>query len=518
MPPGHTLKKSFSSLQHANAYICPTCSVRNIVNRVATPKQLGLRPHHGARRAASTITSVTAVNAKKDVPHAFRELYDALGGLQNEAAIYTNLSQLQLALRGLESENGVTRAAGRHGEELELNQKHPLVRTLSLPSRVLQSHNLEVLIQSASTQSEEDGIGAQGYLVPGLETPSSATGRFSTVTYPVHKALVLTHNLDGIKPLLSSASSSGSGVRKNMVTVVVNTPWSSLSANGHPMHPVNPINLARAEQAIETFRQSIDNSFNYEHAWFESGMPAISAWLIEGTEALPAILKPTIRRLVETLATNVEQAIDREESEQSQNQASTVVPSSTRDLMNTYISNWAEAAHTELRDQLDIAFISRNWRKLAWWKLAWRVDDVTYITSDILRQSWLVEADRGIIYLYGRIEQAGLLPLLPDDPSASTTSLNSNPYQNTPNTTTSDPLPEDTIPLSELIPASAFPTSPSPTTHPLSLTNTSIPDIAKTREYLLATTIPPLQSLAQRLLLHALSTTVFTSGASALIY
>ncbi|KAL8722983.1 MAG: hypothetical protein Q9225_000599, partial [Loekoesia sp. 1 TL-2023] len=212
-----------------------------------------------------------------------------------------------------------------------------------------------------------------------------------------------------------------------MVTAVVDTPWSSLSTKDQLLDPVKPINLDHAEEAIATLRKSLDNSFNYEHAWFDSGLPKVSAWLIEGTETLPTILKPTIQRLIETLTASVEDAVDQEESEQWQKQASTVVPHSTRDLMNTFIANWAEAAHTELRNQLDIAFNSKSWRRLVWWKLAWRVDDVTYITSDILRQSWLVDADRGIIYLAGRIEQAGLLPPPPANTS-SKINPDSNPY------------------------------------------------------------------------------------------
>jgi hypothetical protein len=43
---------------------------------------------------------------------AFKDLYDALQKLKNDAAVYTNLSRLQLALRGLEGRNAVVRVAG----------------------------------------------------------------------------------------------------------------------------------------------------------------------------------------------------------------------------------------------------------------------------------------------------------------------------------------------------------------------------------------------------------------------
>ncbi len=64
-----------------------------------------------ARKQASTTASVTAVNAKREIPPAFRALYGALSELETEAGVYLNLSQLRLALRSLESENAVTRVA-----------------------------------------------------------------------------------------------------------------------------------------------------------------------------------------------------------------------------------------------------------------------------------------------------------------------------------------------------------------------------------------------------------------------
>lgn len=397
------------------------------------------------------------------------------------------------------------------------------MRTLYLPSIILHNHNLEILVRAASTQVDEQEGRAQTLLMPGLETPSSSTGRYSTITYPVHKALVLAQGLDGVKALLPSTSAIDSKVGENMVLAVINTSWGSLSSDNEVLHPLHPINLDRAEEAIATFRRSLDNSFNYEHAWFESGLPRVSAWLIEGTEGLPAILKPTIRRLIEILAANVEIAIDQDDAQESVKRAASVVSTSTRELMNSFIANWAEAAHTELRNQLDIAFASKNWRKLAWWKLAWRVDDVTYTTADILQQSWLVDADRGILYLAGRVEQAGLLPSSLAKASGDPRTSDTNPYEDAPINKSSEPSsptlapkPED-IMFSDMFP----PSTPSPITHPLSLsisTTHLIPSIAQHRQVLLSTTVPHLQSLSQRLLLHALSTTLLTSSLSALMY
>ncbi|KAL8686069.1 MAG: hypothetical protein Q9218_007372 [Villophora microphyllina] len=440
-----------------SGYVCPNCIIGNALRQVTRPQVSADRLPRSARRTVSTTPSVTAVNVQKDIPSAFRGLYDALGAFQRQAAVYANLSQIQLAVRGLESENGITRIAVlggpnghqtrrlvkvlltdpltpepewekrladlddtdgralllRYAESLDLDERHPLVRTLSIPSSLLQNHKLEILIQAASEQSEENDGGTQAFLVPGLDSPTSATGSFQTITYPVHKALVLAQGLNSLKALLPPRPGNDEGAGVEMIMAVVNTSWSTLSSASEPLQRIKVINLDRAEEAIATFRQSLNNSFNYEHAWYDSGLPKVSTWLIEGTEALPGILKPTIKRLIETLAVSIEQAIEREEAEAMQKQAASVVPQATRDKMTKYLANWAEAAHIELRDELDRAFNSKQWRKLAWWKLVWRVDDVTSITSETLQRSWLVDADRGILYLAGRIEEAARTPQTP---------------------------------------------------------------------------------------------------------
>lgn len=61
----------------------------------------------------STTASISVVNARQEVPPAFQPLYEALNAVERDAAVYVNLSQLKLAVRGLETENAVTRIAGK---------------------------------------------------------------------------------------------------------------------------------------------------------------------------------------------------------------------------------------------------------------------------------------------------------------------------------------------------------------------------------------------------------------------
>ena len=78
----------------------------------AAPPRPPPQPLSPRRRRISNIAPVTAVNAQKNIPLEYKELHDALKDLESSAGVYVNLSQLQLALQGLESRDAVTRVAG----------------------------------------------------------------------------------------------------------------------------------------------------------------------------------------------------------------------------------------------------------------------------------------------------------------------------------------------------------------------------------------------------------------------
>ena len=95
-------------------FICPSCAFSRslITNKLTVPSRRLPQLRRHSRRHASTVTSATAINAPVNVPIAFKDLYESLQKLKNDAAVYTNLSRLQLALRGLEGRNAVVRVAG----------------------------------------------------------------------------------------------------------------------------------------------------------------------------------------------------------------------------------------------------------------------------------------------------------------------------------------------------------------------------------------------------------------------
>ena len=113
--PSARLLASLRAPAHSKQFICSSCISRRHASDTSKPLRRRVwtssAAPSGARRA-SQIAPVTSVNAPKPIPIEHNELYDALKALEDSAAVYVNLSQLQLALRGLESKDSVTRVAG----------------------------------------------------------------------------------------------------------------------------------------------------------------------------------------------------------------------------------------------------------------------------------------------------------------------------------------------------------------------------------------------------------------------
>ena len=115
-PPEGLFDKALYTLTRSR-FICPVCCHRRALSVKAHTLRVhqfsARRPQLSKPRTASTTASVTAVHAKREIPPAFQELYASLKALEIEAGVYVNTSQLHLALRGVESENPLTRIAGQ---------------------------------------------------------------------------------------------------------------------------------------------------------------------------------------------------------------------------------------------------------------------------------------------------------------------------------------------------------------------------------------------------------------------
>ena len=383
-----------------------------------------------------------------------------------------------------------------------MDEKHPLVRTFFIPSSLLRSHNLEILIHIANGATEPSSDLVTHLLVPAIDIRISGSGRLSTVTYPVHKALIYGEGIKNLSTFAAVEKESDQREEGRVLQGVLDCSWTTARQELSNDQAVSLVNLALAETAIEAFRESSDKSLEYEHLWYDAGMPALSAWLIEGSGQSGSV-KPAVRRLIKILCQNASREMKKEAAVKLQQETAATVSDTTKHAIQQAISIWAQMAHTELRDRLEIAFDSKGWRKIKWWRLIWRADDVGYTVLNIIRRAWLVDAEKEMIWMCGRIYQSGLLgpPRLRLTPAIDlkdkSPKLGSVPFS---------PDATDII-----LPASTF-------EGPLTVRQPWLQDISRARSTLASLTVPPLQALSQTLLLQTLLTNVLASSFAGLIY
>ncbi|OJD11508.1 hypothetical protein ACJ73_09524 [Blastomyces percursus] len=512
-------------------FFCPSCSIwRCSLSSLTTRRRnrvLNPRRARFASTFASQSTATHTVNITRNIPERFQALYSALNGVHDTAANHVNTSRLQLALRGLETTRPVIRIAIlalddtattarlvrllladplspkqpwedyleehrmngygslsiKYGDQTDLTVENSLVPTISIPSRTLQYSNLEILISPLSTSSNSDvHITSNTFLVPTIAIQSTGTGTHTFIRYPVHKSIVCGKGIDGLLAytrLAERANITG------MDSICASFDFSLGQGSTQKGNGISCVDIERAEVALNTFRESVQNAPEYEKAWSGSGVQPLIDWVSASPK--DDILDPLIKRLVGSLLDGAEESINAEENKRILAQQAKNVPEEVRLDLDRTVSTWAERAHKELRDTLNEGFANRAWRNLAWWKLFWHVDDVGMITSSVLRKKWLPEAEKEVIWICGKIHQAGLLNKI----SNSTATVRQSPELEVSRTGESSPM------------------------SPEKLWQTQIPDI---RDSLTTSSVPSLHSVAQNLVFFSLSTTSLSAALSALVY
>ncbi|KAL2067608.1 hypothetical protein VTL71DRAFT_2033 [Oculimacula yallundae] len=531
--------------------ICPICSVSRHtcapVKRAQPTHSLDRTRIHARLLSTSTIDSSSVLASHN--PRV--ELRDALLDIQKHAAGYVSVSRLQLALRGLEQPAGdetiriaiLGIANGgvslRKSKELlrllladplkpeeewerillgeqeggkpillrigereaqDPSQGNRLVQEIRMSSPTLNGHKLEILVLEMDPPTR--GSGQEGFaeavLVPTMEIPTSNTGRYTPVTTPVHKSLIVSEGILGAASVLNYPID----IDRDIISTAVDVQTGDTTSL-----PFQVVDISLAAEAIGSFRESVDNALLYERNWFASGMPDILDWIRSGTFSTDGQMKTPLRKLVESLLGSASVAIEAEQSRQLGLALSKTVPSSDLVALRKGLAAWAQNAHTELRDELDIAFDGQRWRKLGWWKLFWRVDDVSMIASDILGQRFLTNAEKEIVYLAGCIAQAGVWNIneispqnwayKPVQQKVVETRIGSEP-----------PAPKirDLVGTPKDLIYSRLKQRPWPLHVPI------------TRAYLSQETIPALQALAQKLVFQTLSTSSVVSAFAGLMY
>ncbi|KAJ5223390.1 hypothetical protein N7468_007932 [Penicillium chermesinum] len=362
----------------------------------------------------------------------------------------------------------------RYGEVSEF-VSNDLLPTITVRSPILKNANLEILVSSLGSSTDSTGatFSADTFLVPTVTIPTSHTGQHNFVRYPVHRSIVCGSGVDG---LLAFSTLLARSDLKNEIDSVRGAIELSVS-DKRSSDRLSFVDVERASTALDKIRQSVQNATEYERGWSGSGVQPLIDWFasMAYTDSQEG-LNPALVPLIESLLDSADEGIAARNSHALQAQEAGLVPALVRSKLDEGVATWAERAHSELRSALEEGFASPRWRGLAWWKLFWRVDDVSMITSEILEKRFLQRAERETIWSSGQYQQAGLL----EEPSGSAESTSDSKKQPTP-----PPWP------------------------------TQIPD---TRTKLLRTTIPSLQALAQSLVLFSVSTTTLTSALSALTY
>ena len=549
-------------------FLCPSCSTL----RPSDPVQPLLKRRR-LERNASTV-STTAINGTRQVPRRNVPLHEALTEVKAKAPGHVNLSRLQLALQGLESERAVTRIALlgldvqdvarqiarllladaledaqawedqilqqpsdqgiliRYGQpqNSSLPQRSPLP-ILHIPSPLLERLNIELLISSVNAEhGSTTTVPVETFLAPAIGVPTAFDGRRVTVNQPVHSTLLVAKGFEELVAAIEllSATAFQTQEDKESVVLVANLPGS----NAQSQNRILVSDVARAERGLAAIRQSTSQASAYSHEWSASGMPQITEWFNEQSaleqpaQGLPSPVSKLILALLRSTATNIEKSALTER----QNLRIGGLDNATRIRIESAVEDFSRAAHQELQSGLASAWSSRNWRKLSWYKLFWRVDDVGLIVSDLVTNTWLPKTERAVYEIAGRLTQIGISPVMPEA-EVPTTEHRTAFEPATAKPTILDPVPpllataavsptnEVAIAPSEPVIVAASSSQPPvvemrPLPLPVPITTT----ISLSRSSYLNRQITILTTTAQQLVFRTLSISGLSAGLSALTY
>lgn len=512
------------------------------------------------------------MNAAKLIPEQYKPLHNALQDIRKHASSYINVSRLELALQGLESERPKLRIAvlGTSKQETTLRLVRALLadaleseaawekelvqrqenggvlieygdaqstslprptrratlEVISIPSDTLQRWNLELLVWNVKSSANSDRLPADVLLIPRVETQTSFDGRQVSINQPVHGAFLVA---DGFDDLVASirmlaATDFRTTEDKQAVNIIANIPNSDLGQSSGVLIS----DVSRAEMGLGAIRTSISQAQTYEHEWLASGLPQIRARFEALQPSDSQTMSPPVAGLIRSILDSATQSLD--DLEKSSLTVRPALDLATQTKLLGAIDDFSRAAHSELQSGLASAWSSRNWRKLSWYKLFWRVDDVGLIVSDLVNNAWLPKTERAVYELSGRLIQVGITPTTADalPPIEQTTAFDTEPIQPTITnpapavlaTTASTPTNEIILEpppqqITTISPATNTPivtTIPAP--RPLPLTSL----IPTSRSTYLAAQISALTSQAQQLLLRTLSLSSLSAFASTVLY
>lgn len=479
-------------------------------------------------------TSSDAVEAAEPIDPR-KDLESALRDLQTHAPNYVNIPRLQLALRNLSQQPGhesirvaflglTTGDKPQHTarELLRLVLADPLksaesweaqlkahdpskplivhigppeeqatpislaasehvIPEITVPSHIYNDANLEMLVMEADTAAVAQASKSEPHafddaiLVPAVDTAATTAGHSAPIVTPVHMAVLVGDGVLGAASILSLPISPEG---QDTITAVAN--FKKISADDKAACPSLVItSVESGAHGLDLFRESASNAMKYEALWTEAGVGHINKWLrsnvLSRTEQ--GTTKQPVRNLIESVLRNAGAALQAAEYRDMKLSVEGGPSPLVVARLNQALAEWAQDAHEELQQQLEIAFVGEAWRQMNWWKLFWRVDDVGMLSSEMVAQRFLPEAEKRLIFLAGRLQEAGITV---------------GGY--------SGPAVPPSIPVGE---TSNVATTTTETTVSGETKGTWPAHIPFTRNYLQAETVPALQALAQKLVLQS---------------
>lgn len=376
-------------------------------------------------------------------------------------------------------------AAGGQEETLAMAKGH-VIPEIRVSSPVLDGGNLEILVMEADSlagammQESEPQVVEDAILGPTVEFATPGTGRSTSISAPVHVALVVG---DGV---LGAASIIGLPIFEGSETIAAAVNFKQPSPEDVANCPFFGVSIEAGSEGLDLFRASVGNAMEYETLWTKSNVGHISEWLRANVLANDeARTKAPVRNLIASLLRDTSAAVQAEEARDMSLLLTGGVSPQAIARLNQGLSEWAQNAHEELQQRLEIAFTGRSWRKLGWWKLFWRADDVGMLSSEMLAQRFLPKAERDIIYLSGRVQEAGVAEGHTDHPFYSGPAL-------------PPPIKSKAVVVHSEV------------KWPIHITFT--------RTYLQEKTVPALQALAQKLVLQSSSGVALTTALGGLTY
>ena len=293
---------------------------------------------------------------------------------------------------------------------------------------------------NVGSSSIPDGVSTllETLLVPTLQTPVASSGRAGFVRYPVHKTLIVGEGIEGciamgrLSHLLGDALQGPISDAENVVVNTKNTMKASSSevTNDHErirelIRPVvdlprgdrvrqssGSVDTREASAGLALFRQDVKNGPLFSEMWQASGVTDLMSWMSSGSfgeDNTAASEKPIrdVSALIDTILETTKASTDLAETTASEFRSTQTISDEKRAQLQSSITIWAQYAHTDLQHSLTRAFDSRSWRRTSWVRLLWRIDDVGVAAEDVLRSYWLLEAETALAFLAGKVEEAG---------------------------------------------------------------------------------------------------------------